>query len=294
MTEQEFQNKIQELESKIQKLEANYAKHQHDGLDGTNQLRKSIKLDVDQWMQVGLGSQATAPQDYSKQGQDDEQLQYSIGVGKDDGRTGFVSKANILQMDFLHQPQTLLSFLTARRTPVVSSSLEGTTVSTTAGGNTVTIPGYNFATNELAGAVIGIYTEAGGFIESKIIASNTATVVTITGTWLATSNPASFEIYRPVYMGAADYIYQRFYAQEGTAGGIRFGIGPTNEGQNGLIYMDSAGALFWRNKAGASTKIFLNASTPLSGTKTYYVSDSSGGAVDRKLTFINGILTSES
>lgn len=31
----------------------------------------------------------------------------------------------------------------------------------------------------------------------------------------------------------------------------------------------------------------------LAGTKVYYVSDSSGGAVTRKLTFVNGILTSE-
>lgn len=31
----------------------------------------------------------------------------------------------------------------------------------------------------------------------------------------------------------------------------------------------------------------------LSGTKVYYVSDSSGGAVTRKLTFVDGILTSE-
>jgi hypothetical protein len=31
----------------------------------------------------------------------------------------------------------------------------------------------------------------------------------------------------------------------------------------------------------------------LSGTKVYYVSDSSGGAVTRKLTFTDGILTAE-
>ena len=37
----------------------------------------------------------------------------------------------------------------------------------------------------------------------------------------------------------------------------------------------------------------VNGATPLSGTKTYYVSDSSGGAVNRKLTFVNGILTAE-
>jgi|15BtaG_2_1085339.scaffolds.fasta_scaffold00160_27 hypothetical protein len=32
---------------------------------------------------------------------------------------------------------------------------------------------------------------------------------------------------------------------------------------------------------------------PLAGTKVYYVADSSGGAVTRKLTFTDGILTSE-
>ena len=37
----------------------------------------------------------------------------------------------------------------------------------------------------------------------------------------------------------------------------------------------------------------INGNTPLAGTKVYYVSDSSGGAVTRKLTFDDGILTSE-
>jgi hypothetical protein len=35
------------------------------------------------------------------------------------------------------------------------------------------------------------------------------------------------------------------------------------------------------------------ASPGLAGTKVYYVADSSGGAVTRKLTFIDGILISE-
>lgn len=34
-------------------------------------------------------------------------------------------------------------------------------------------------------------------------------------------------------------------------------------------------------------------SSGLSGTKVYYVADTSGGAVTRKLTFVDGILTSE-
>lgn len=43
---------------------------------------------------------------------------------------------------------------------------------------------------------------------------------------------------------------------------------------------------------GNGTSAF-SAITPLSGTKIYYVADSSGGAVTRKLTFTDGILTSE-
>jgi hypothetical protein len=42
------------------------------------------------------------------------------------------------------------------------------------------------------------------------------------------------------------------------------------------------------NGAAAFTAI-----VPLAGTKVYYVSDSSGGAVNRKLTFVDGVLTAE-
>jgi hypothetical protein len=37
----------------------------------------------------------------------------------------------------------------------------------------------------------------------------------------------------------------------------------------------------------------INSTKALSGTKTYYVSDTSGGVVNRRLTFINGLLVSE-
>lgn len=260
------QNKIIQLEKSLKQLEDKYLvlekilqKHQHDGIDGTNQLRKNIKLDNDQWVQVGLGSQATAP--IRGLGTAAEQLQYAISLGKDDGRTGFVNKADILQLDFLHQPNTALSFISSRRTPVVTS-LEGTSISTTASGNTTTIDGFNFITNELAGGLINIYNSSGTFIESRVIDSNTSTVITITGTWSASTSSATFDIYKPTYLGTAEYVWQRFYAQEGTAGGIRFGVGPTTGGQNGLLYMDSAGDLFWRDKAGAVLQLNVPPPTP--------------------------------
>ncbi len=39
--------------------------------------------------------------------------------------------------------------------------------------------------------------------------------------------------------------------------------------------------------------VLINGNTPLAGTKTYYVANTSGGAVNRKLTFSDGILISE-
>ena len=56
-------------------------------------------------------------------------------------------------------------------------------------------------------------------------------------------------------MGSAQTIFQRFYTQEGTAGGIRFGVGATAGGQNGLLYSDATGDLYWRDKAGTSVKL---------------------------------------
>lgn len=265
MDNEQLQKKVAELENKLKTLEANlntkvtsletnYAKHQHDSLDGTNTLRKNIKLDQDQYLQVGLGGQGTGQ--INNNGLANEQIQYAISVGKDDGRSGFVAKADVLQMDFLHQPRASTSFITARRTPLISP-VGSTSISVTSGNNTVTIAGYDFIKDELAGGIINIYNSSGVLIEGRIIASNTATVITISGTWGASTSSATFQIYRPVYNGSADYIWQRGYVQEGTAGGLRFGMGVTDgaQDQNGLLYMDATGDLYWRPKTGAAVKL---------------------------------------
>jgi len=58
---------------------------------------------------------------------------------------------------------------------------------------------------------------------------------------------------------------------------------------NGGTGANSLTGIIKGNGAGAFTAV-----TPLSGTKQYYVSDSSGGSVNRRLTFTDGVLTSES
>ena len=51
-------------------------------------------------------------------------------------------------------------------------------------------------------------------------------------------------------------------------------------------FSDGAGGL-------SSSRIEINGQPPISGTKIYYVSDTSGGTVNRKLTFKDGLLISE-
>jgi hypothetical protein len=245
-----LKSEITELKNWKANFEHKFEKHQHSPGDGSNILKKNIELDYGQFLKVGLSTEGTVAD-----GRGNNQIDHAFSVGKDDGRRGIVTKADIMQVDYLHQTNTDLSFIIGRRTPVVSPGANGQKISVTSGGNTMTINGFNFTTNELAGALINLYNSSGAYVATRTIASNTDTVVTITGTWGTTVSGGTFDIYRPIYFGGAEYIWQRFYAQEGTAGGIRFGVGATAGGSNGLLYMDSAGDLYWRDKSGSSLKL---------------------------------------
>lgn len=288
MNEKNLQNQINELKQELARFKADYALHNHTITDGTSILRKNITLDPDQGLSVGYTAMVSQLNNYD--GNVDEYVGSQV-VGPGLG-VSLSNRTDGMQQTFLHYPNQTDSFLVGFRKPAIFA-FQNTTISVTMGGNTVTISGFNFVTNELAGALINIYDSSGNLVETQTIASNTATVVTIVDTWLNSTANGIFFIARPYFVGSSEYIYQRFYTQEGTSGGIRFGVGPTNGGQNGLLYMDAAGALWWRDKAGVSTPVFLNAAVPLAGTHSYWVSDTNGGPVDRQLTFQDGILISE-
>lgn len=228
--------------------------HTHNGVDTV--FVSTVNLPKDTPIRLGVGGiVSTTNIGTASPGSINEQLQTTIATGRDIFGQVIGTSTNNLLFNFLHQPQNPLnqSFITATRPPTYASMV-GSTTSTTLGGNTITINGYNFAVNSLAGALIDIYDSSEAFIETQTIASNTLLVVTIAGTWVA-STTGSFVIFQPVFFGAADTPYQRFYTQEGTGGGVRFGPGPTAGGQNGLLYMDATGDLYWRDKGGTSIKL---------------------------------------
>jgi len=247
-----LENRIAQLEQKLKTLEAKYAVHQHSNTDGTNYLRKGFVLDADQAGVIG-DSQYQTFRVYNPI--DKWNFVNGIVVGPN-VVAGLSVKSPNMQMVMNHIPDSAskFSFLTAECAPLVVS-YQNTSVSTTAGGSTVTISGYNFTSNELAGAYINIYNSSLNLVETQVIASNTATVITISGTWLA-STTGTFKIYNPVFLGRTETVFHRLYVEEGeTVGGVRFGVGATANTQNGLLYMDAAGDLYWRNKTGTSTKL---------------------------------------
>lgn len=254
MDNEQLKNRIATLERQMQEMQNLLRTHQHSGTDTTLMLRKQIQLDRDQQFNVGIASHLTQIYNY---GTSSEIQLYAVGVGDDSQVTGFTNKSNNLQLDFVHQPYQTVSSIRGYRKPLATSAL-GTSISVSSGGNTVTIAGFNFTTNELAGAKIAIFNSSGTLIETQTITSNTATVVTISGTWISSTSGGKFLIYKTVLFGDATVIWQRVYVDEGTEGGIRFGVGPTwtsGTAQNGLLYMDPAGDIYWRNKSGASTKL---------------------------------------
>lgn len=249
---QQLIQRIEELERKIEELTSTTDLP----LEFKNALVRNgfLKTDINNFLNIGATEIGQMP--ITGTGTTSELYQMAFSVGKDNlGVEGVVPKAKILQFNLVHLPlnTSKQDFITAFRDPVNSIPL--TTTGTTSGGNTITLTGHTLETNELSGAVINIINSSGTLVESRIIASNTSTVATITGTWTNTTSNATFEIFFPVFFGSAQNPFQRLYTQEGVDGGIRFGIGVTNGGQNGLLYSDAIGDLYWRNKGGAPTKL---------------------------------------
>jgi len=93
-------------------------------------------------------------------------------------------------------------------------------VSVTSGGSTLQDTGRVFGVNELTDSYISAF--GGGVNQTLQIASNTEDTVTVDGTWDATAT-VTYTIFRPVFLGGANFPWKRLYVGED----IRFGYGST-------------------------------------------------------------------
>lgn len=246
------QKQINELKREIDSLRNTIEHHKHDGVDGSSKLAYDIDLRAGQQFSVANAGAFSAAEDSTLQ-----IASSMIVAGIDSNMANGDQNA---QLTLQHQYGTNgvyadgalnQTFFFGFRSP-----LFGGIGSVTTGGTTMSQTTYQWDTNSLAGVHVSV--NSGGTFNDFIIASNTSNQLTVSGgTWSFTNSAASYIIYVPVYLGAATYPWKRAYVTDTTAGGVRFGFGPTNGGLNGLLYSDSAGALWWRNYAGSATKLSI-------------------------------------
>ena len=174
------------------------------------------------------------------------------------------------------------SFLYGFRKPIYIPS---GTITVTSAGNTLTDSNKNWATNELANAYVAIQDNTGAHSFTRQIASNTATVITIQGTWPSTVSGGTYTVFMPVQFGASEFPWRQIYAggTDVTSGGtgavrraIRMGYGPSGNGNStagvdtiGIFYGTSSpesvvaaniGSLYLRLDGGATTTLYVKTS----------------------------------
>lgn len=241
-----YKKSFGDLSKKIAGIEKSLAEHKHEGDDGSVRLQKEINLLSGQTL--GAGDVAGFTGITSKE---DGYYLMPLSLGVDQNiKDGFQNSQLNLQHYFSTDDTTKQTFFYGYRSPVFSG-LKGSVKS---GGSVLNQSEYRWETNELVGAYVIVYNTATTF-DVFPIASNTDNAITVTGSFTFTGSANKFFIFVPVYLGAAEYPWRRIYVGEGTDAGLRFGFGNTAGGQNGLLYMDATGDLYWRNKAGSSTKL---------------------------------------
>lgn len=227
---------FQALKQEFENFKRNeFAIHQHTNSDGTSRLRKNIVLDQDQYLTVG-SSQMYSKQSYSVA----DGLVYEgiIEAGSQMEQTTTVQSPNMrVVLKQFEAVSADISEFYGHSNPLVFP-YENTSISTTAGGSTVTINGYNFGTNTLNGSVINIYDSTGALVESQVVSSNTSTVITITDTWINSTSGGQFKIYNRVALGSTENVWERVHLWTGSSGGIWFGSGNLLNGQVSNLFVN--------------------------------------------------------
>lgn len=291
MNPQELNNKIEELLKKFEELNEKYKKseerfenfdrvlysHKHDKTDGTSPLSFGIDIPSSQPVYIGNGGiiELTKSIDQSS-----ETNTLALAVGRDRGAPGGGTKETTLNTNLLiqHQPATNggtnQTFFYGYRPPLYANS--STTIQATSAGNTFTDPTQNWSTNELAGAQLVISNSSGTFQYSRQIASNTATIITIDGTFPATVTSCQYTVLMPVYFGASQYPWRQGYfgGEDVSSGGtgaqrrvLRFGYGTTSgsdvigiyygTGSPEAVVTANIGSIYLRYDGSTSTTLYV-------------------------------------
>jgi len=252
--------KLNNLERRVKELERIMAFHTHSGSDKTKVIGEgNIMLKRGKMVKLG---KAYLGNDDVYEGLSNEVDRLILATGLDE-ELGYGYRTKNTQMTVEHQ-EGALSFFYGVRPPLASGPRTGT-ISITSDESTITDTEQTFTTNEFAGSYISVVGTTSGTLETHLIASNTATQITISTTW-GFSEGVTYVAFKPMYLGAANYPWQRLYLM----GDLRFGRG-ASAGAN-VIYIKygsgspegsvtaNVGSLYLRTDGGANTTLYVKES----------------------------------
>lgn len=205
----------------------------------------SIKLDAGKYFSTGSAALAG----YTNQGGDLSSHQAVLFVGEDTNpdRGGVDNTQLTLLRDNTNNQSYLFSISGVILNAADGFAKSGSTILTAK-----SIRG--LASENLINQLITVRCD-NGLYYGFYITANSGNTITLSSALPDAMSGNEFLIYNPVFLGSPLAPWERLYVTSGTAGGVRFGEGTTTGGQNGLLYMNSSGNLFWRTPAGASTQL---------------------------------------
>lgn len=278
-TNEELQKEIDSLTSTIATLTSDFSdlkikfeQHEHNLNDGTKKIKN---LEVARGDFAKFGDSCIVGY-VSAAGSADTTV---LGLSTGPDSSGFNQRSLSTDFNIEHQQSTNGStnqtFIYSFRPPLYINSGK----SVTAGGTTISDTGQGWTTNQLAGAYIYLFDSSGNSLETRQIASNTATQITIDGTWASTDSNVGYLVYMPVYFGAATTPWRQVYigGEDVSSGGtgaqrrvLRFGYGTTSgadvigiyygTGSPESVVTANVGSLYLRTDGSTSTTLYVKTS----------------------------------
>jgi len=236
--------KIEDLQRDMEEIKETLERHTHSGNDGSDYIYNDAPVTkTEQQFRSG---------DFTVTGININNVQRgALIVGRDEQGT---DGSDNMEIVFENQPLTNgitnQSFIYGARSPLYV----GTDCSVISGTSILSTKQYEFAVNSLAGVYLDVTDPVTGIVYGYVISSNTKDTITISGMFSANIINGEYRIFVPIYFGSAEQPWRRLYTLDGSGGGVRFGLGSTNQGQNGLLY-SSGENLIWRSPSGSTTTI---------------------------------------
>lgn len=237
---EDLKNELNSLKSHIDGQDKVIAEHQHTGADGSFKITDAdIMLKERHAILSGPGGMVGV----AHEGVDQKDLIFAVGPeSPSSGVVGLQSKNAQLTVQY-NPPISAIFGLS----DVVA--VEKTSIPITSSQTNFNDRATDFGdTNSKVGYYLTIWTLTD--VRGYKIASNTKYNLILDNAFGIDDTVLGYVVYKPLYIGTGLFQFQRLHILEGTGGGIKFGPGNPFNGQNALLFMDSAGALKYKKLNG--------------------------------------------